>query len=473
MEEPIRRYSKSEKARIAASIAAAVVAAAVFAVYFAKNVGNYGAAELMLPLVSLAAFTAVLIAAMPRFVDTFCGSGEGCSFLLKGGPGDLYERKRVLKTFAAICLFALLLHILTFLLGVLLWSQSPVNSSASLRELIRSAWMKRNTDAGHYLNIAENWYVTEGNDKLLLVFFPMFPALIGRLNVLIHDSFISAMIINAVATSLTAGMTYLTLREGLGENRARAAAFIYLLLPGAIFMNSPMSEPLFMLFTVCGFWFLQKKRFIAAGIFAALAGYTRSLGVILAVAIAVCGTGYIVQLIREKKKWGRLLLKLIAALAISSIGTLEYLYINYSLYGNCLKFLEYQSENWFQKATPFFDTPRYMVHYLKIYAKSGMDGVWSLWIPGLAAIFGSLLLMIGRARKLPSHYTAYYLSYFAVAIGCSWLLSSVRYLSACFPLTAAIAMSCNRKWKTALIFAILAATYVIYMYMYMRRHDIY
>jgi hypothetical protein len=238
-------------------------------------------------------------------------------------------------------------------------------------------------------------------------------------------------------------------------------------------MNSPMSEPLFMLFTVTGFYFIGKKRFIAAGIFTALAGYTRSLGVLLAVPLAVYGAGYIVSLIRTKQKWGKRLALLLAGLAISVLGTLGYLYINYSLYGDCLKFFEFQRANWYQTATPFFDTPRYMLSYMQSFARTGMDGAYSLWLPGLIAVFGSLLLMIRRARKLPAHYTAYFLAYFAAAIGCSWLLSGVRYLCACFPLTAAIAMSCSNKRKTAVLFAVLAVLYIAYAYMYMLRFDVY
>ena len=42
---------------------------------------------------------------------------------------------------------------------------------------------------------------------------------------------------------------------------------------------------------------------------------------------------------------------------------------------------------------------------------------------------------IGRLR--PS-YGAYFLVYFAVAMGCSWLLSGPRYLAVCFPLAFAL-----------------------------------
>lgn len=82
------------------------------------------------------------------------------------------------------------------------------------------------------------------------------------------------------------------------------------MLPGSIFLNSGMTEPLFMLFTVLCFYALQKKKYLAAGIAAACAGFTRSPGVLLAVPLAIEGIGYCVRRARSGKKSVRRLRKL-------------------------------------------------------------------------------------------------------------------------------------------------------------------
>lgn len=427
--------------------------------------------EGIVPFVTLAIFTAIACVFMPKLIALIAGEHEKPCASIK-----IENRKKLALNFMTVCVSALILHILTVIVGALIYYK--VNSYAAgqkfnLLKLIETAWMKGNTDAGHYLGIAKNWYVTEGDPRFHLVFLPMLPALISRLDMLVKNPFWSAQIINAAATSLTAGMTYLTFLPVMGSRRARIGAFAMILLPGLIVMNSPMTEPLFLLFTVCAFYFTARKRYIIAGAFVALAGYTRSVGVLAALPLALVGVGDVVRLIREKKPWLKTALVLLAALLISTLGTLEYLYINYRLYGNCLEFLKLQ-EHWYQYPSPFYDTPRYMLSNLtRAIGEKQLDKAFSLWGAGLFAIAASLVVVLVKAKRLPAHYTAYFLAYFAFSIGVTWLLSATRYLSAAMPVAASAALMCKKKWQAALLFVLLALMYLAYMYMYMKRFDVY
>lgn len=456
-----------DAAVLAVRIAAAVAAGAVFCYYVATNAAKYKWYDFIVPFIALAAFTVLFAAAVPRIINAFTGKGD-MPFI-----GDR-NKVRHIRTFVLICIFALMIHIITGLFGVLVFKMMKASAKTqSILTIWQKAWMKSNTDAGHYINIAENWYAKTGDDEVLIVFLPFFPILIRIFNFVIKNSFYSAQLINTIAVMLTAGMTYLTLDPILGEKRSRAAAFVYLLLPGAIFLNSPMTEPLFMLFSVCAFYTMQKRRFISAGVFVALAGFTRSLGVLLAIPVAVSGLDTVVGLIRGKKRWGGVLAKLLLGLVISTFGTLGYLAVNYSIHGDPLKFFEFQWKHWHQKACFFFDTPRYMLHYLSTSFTDKPENFYSLWLPNLLAIFGSLAIMIPKARKLPAAYTVFFLCYFAVSVGCTWLLSPVRYLCAALPVAAAVGISCDKKWKTALIFTVLSGLYAVYTCFYMARLGIY
>lgn len=461
---------------LAIRIAAIIAAIVGFSLYVVSS--KYKTLDYAVPFVSLSLFVLIFIFSVPKIVDAFIGDGE-LSVLPRSAS------KRVWINFIYICLGALALHIITGLIGTLIFKKiDTYYSSKSFFEIWRASWMKGNTDAGHYLSIAENWYLKEGlsipgykEPHLLIVFLPMFPVLVRALNLIINNSFISAQIINAIATSLASGMVYLTFLPILGSRRSKVGAFASILLPGMIFMNSPMSEPLFLLFTVCAFFFMQRKQFVFSGIFVACAGFTRSLGVIAAVPLAMVGIGHIVRLIRDKKKWGVPLVLLMLGLVISTLGTLSYLYINYSIHGDALKFFDYQASNWHQKASPFFDTPRYLVYYAQMYFNRGdahnLETFYSLSIPSLIAIFGALILMSFKSRRMPAHYIVYFLGYFAVAIGCTWLLSAMRYISAALPVSFAIAHSTSKKWMIPILFVILAALYIANAYMYMRRMAIY
>ena len=445
-------------------IATIIAANAVFIGYVIKNYGKYPWHAFILPMLAIFGFAAVIFVAAPRFAALFTG---GDDFI----PAAPDKPKRVKRTFWAVCLTTLVLHALTYLVGVLIYTYVKNGSFLPVpAQYWQNAWMKSNTDAGHYINIAENWYQATGKDDVLLVFFPMLPVCIRLANFVFHNSFLSAQLINGAAVTLSSGIIYLTLLPVIGNRSSRRAAILSILLPGAIFLNSPMTEPLFILFTACGFYFLGKRKYLAAGIFTALAGFTRSLGVILAIPIALVGIGQFISFLKKKDKFPWLL---IPGLIVSVLGTLGYLYINYKLHGDPLKFFEFQKSNWHQEACPFYDTVRYMFNYFSDSFHNNKSNFISLWLPAYIAIFGSLGLMVSKAKKLPASYTAYFLVYFAVAIGCTWLLSSVRYLTAAFPIIAALGLSCRTRLKTAIIFPVSIVLYILYTVMYMQRLAVY
>lgn len=454
------------KANIPVIVLRAVLIAAalaVFAVYAKNSLAERPFYDLIGPFFALFLFAFVLIAAAPRVIA-----------LLKGE--DEFPRPKsegVMRRLLTVMLAALVLHVFTLVLGMLAYSLMYPGESA--QDVFRNAWMKQNTDAGHYVTIARDWYVSEDPDNLLIVFFPMLPVLIRALNTVFHDGYISAQLINLAVTPLLAGTAYLTFRGPLGERRAVCASFITLLMPGAIFFNSPMTEPLFLLFTFASFLSVQKKRFLLAGVFAALSGFTRSLGVLAAVPLALTGINHVVGLAREKKDVTRTLILLLAGLFVSVFGTLGYLFINWRVHGDPLKFLEYQASNWSQRACPFFDTVRYIInpYLIKSVQELNADNAVVLWGSQLFMIFGALIIMIFAAKKLPAAYTVYFLCYFAVSVGCTWLLSSVRYLSACLPLAAALGLFCDKKAKTAALFSVLGVLYAAYLLAYMARCQVY
>ncbi len=460
---PKKRSTETTVTKLA-QLLVILAAALIYILYAKAHYMKSAWDEFAVSFATLALFTLAVVAAMPKLVSTLFGRSEK----VYGPPKNKWT------VFLLICLGALVLHVITGAVGTAIYHHLKPNAGGGdLYKLWRESWLKSNTDARHYMNIAENWYVNEGDDRLLIVFFPMLPVLIRAFNNVFHDSFISGQVINLIATVLSAGIAYFALIPAVGDKKARYGAFIALLLPGMIFMNSPMSEPLFLLFTFSALLCIEKRRFIPAGILTACAGFTRSLGVLLAVPLAIEGICYTVSLARAKKNWKKELAIVLIALALSTLGTLGYLYINYSVTGDCLKFFEYQKSNWYQSFCPFFDTVRYISRYLQSTIRENNTHMMTLWITSLIMIFGSLIYIIKQRKKLSSAFTFFYLAYFVVACGCTWLLSAVRYLSALLPLTAAIALDLNKKWQAAVCFIVLAVMYLGYTLLYMLRWSVY
>lgn len=441
----------------------------LFTAFYLLHILTYGnldaiSGELM-SSTCLLFFVWVLYESAPGFVKALAGRTSYAGGIRIG------EKNR----FWHVIAIALLIRIGVTLIGMLLFARlNPNFSFSSPFALWQEAWSKGNTDVNHYLNIAENWYVASGNDRLLIVFFPLFPILIRVLNLIIGNSFISAQLINTVLSCLASGMLYKVMRGWFSEQRAFFASILFLLLPGSIFMNSPMTEPLFMLLSCCCFYFAQRRNYLLAGLFAGLAGFTRSIGILLAVPIAVEGITELIHCVREKRKATGKLFMLIGGLVISTFGTLAYLGINKAVTGNAFIFLEYQELNWHQAIGFFFDTPRYMLNQAQYYiVNSDFITLISLAVPTLLVIFASLLIYSAKAKKLPTSLSAYFIAYFVIAIGCTWLLSAVRYMSVAIPLIAAIALIPKSRKGRAVTLSLAAISHLAFVVFYMMRWDLY
>lgn len=444
--------------------AVVLASVAAYGIYIWGKKMNLNFETVFLPALTWAFFSAVLIAAMPKIIRTLCGRTEyprplGCDYS---------------KNFWRVVLIALGIRVVSTIIGMIVFKLINPTFSEDLLSLWRTAWMKENNDGQHYLNIAENWYVNEGNDKLLIVFFPMFPVLIRIFNFVIGNSFVSAQVINTIAECLACGMLFKVFADFMDERRAKFGAIIAVLLPGAVFMNSAMTEPLFILLSACCLYFAGRERFLLAGLFAALSGFTRSVGILLVIPIAMEGIRAIVY---DRKNgyiiWKRILV-VAAALVISTLGTLAYLGINYQVSGNPLIFTVYQKMNWSQGIGLFYDTPRYMFVQLNSWiVQKNWVGVAALWLPSLLVIFGSLALYFKEAKRMPASHTAYFLSYYVITIGCTWLLSAVRYMAAAIPLIGVIGLSCKTKAKTIIIYAAAVLVYLLWIGFYMARTQLY
>ncbi len=308
-------------------------------------------------------------------------------------------------------------------------------------------------DGYHYVDIAQNWYrsVGEIDDIVRLVFLPMYPILIRGAAYLTGHYFISAILISIVSFSLAGCVIYKTARLDMGHDEAMRAVKYVAIVPSMLFFSAPMSDSLFLLLSACCIYFTRRKEYMIAAVFGGLAAFTRSLG--LALIAPVCFE-FIADTIYEVKSGNLVLSRTIMhliSLFIIPLGFCVYLYINYAVSGNPFQYLIYQSEHWGQNLGYFFSTAAYMVQH-SIASFSNGHPYWSygLWWPNLAFIFGSLAVMTAEVKKLRPSYTAYYIAYFVICIGVTWLLSGPRYLGSMFPISFAIAaLTENRKADTA------------------------
>ncbi|MNB86188.1 hypothetical protein D3C75_331250 [compost metagenome] len=348
--------------------------------------------------------------------------------------------------------------------------------TGSLDDYLNQAWHVTGIDAPSYLGIAENGYVTEGDPRFHIVFLPFFPILI-RVAYFFTNNFLAAgYAVSNLCTIALALVAYELAALDMNRKEALRVVKYMFIFPAAFFFLLPMTESLFLLLSLLSIYLIRQKKWLLACLCAALAGFTRSPGVLLAVPIVIELWRGLAETYKSahKKAFKRKLAAAAGCLAIVPLGLLAYLYINYAVYGNALQFSIYQREHWFQRQYLFFDTVRYQMEYAVGKFKEGDSrSLFGLWLPNLLAIFTTLYVMLRSAKKLHPSYTAYMIVYFVFVTGPTWLLSAPRYLAAAFPLAFAVVLLTKDKAKDTAITVLCIAGSLLYLALFVWRYPIY
>ncbi len=354
-----------------------------------------------------------------------------------------------------------------------------------LLRLLEDGWMGfsdamslwTHLDVQHYLNIARDGYIAAGDTSRVveLVFLPGFPLAVRFVALIAGDGLLAGFIVSLLSISGAGVLLYCLARLDMDHGGALRALKYALLLPGAVFFCGPMSESLFLLLCLSCLYLLRRKRWLPACLLGGLAAFTRTPGLVLLVPaafelisdnLAVPRGGWDKNA-AERRVWS------FAALLIIPLGFAAYCVVCWRVSGNPFKFLEYQREHWDQSLGLFFNTASYQTEHLLTRVREGsVPGVTGLWGPNVLCVFGALALMIPGANRLRPSYTAFFLIYYVIAVGPTWLLSAPRYLAAAFPLGLALSSLTEDRRVDSVCTAVLAVLFVLYDYVLVARWQV-
>jgi Gpi18-like mannosyltransferase len=259
------------------------------------------------------------------------------------------------------------------------------------------------------------------------------------------------------------------------RNALRVVKYIFI-FPAAFFFLIPMTESLFLALSLMCIYFVRKKKWLIGCLCGALAAYTRSPGILLAVPVAIefardlLGTYKVL----DRKAWISRLAWTCTCLFTISLGLLAYLYINYEVAGNAFQYSIYQKEHWFQKLYLFFDTVRYQMEYaVRTFLEGDSRNFLGLWLPNLVTIFSALIVMFMAAKKLNPALTAYFIVYFAFVVAPTWLLSAPRYFIVVFPLAFAVVALTEEKAKDVVLTVISLVGSLLYLALFVTGYPVY
>jgi len=121
-----------------------------------------------------------------------------------------------------------------------------------------------------------------------MAFFPMFPLLI-RAGTAVGLSYLAAGVMVGLALgALATAAIWLVARQVLGEGTATTAVVLWSLFPGAFVLSFAYSEGLTVLGAAICLWSLLERKWVLAGLAAAVAGATQPAGLILVLCCTWC-----------------------------------------------------------------------------------------------------------------------------------------------------------------------------------------
>lgn len=245
-------------------------------------------------------------------------------------------------------------------------------------------------DALWYLRLATDGYAAGGPSA---AFFPLYPYLIRIVAWIPGVGPLGAALLvsnGALLASLVV-LHGLTRRE-LGDDpaTARRAIRFLALFPTAFFFLAPYTESVFLLLSLLAFWWARRDRWGLAALAGILAALTRSVGVLLALGLAV-------EAVQQWRDDGRGLGPRLGAAAAVWLGPLSWLLWWEIRFGEFLAPLAAQ-RNWSRAGgTPWETLVDAVGHAWRF------RGYWLLDLVVVALAIAGVLLAVGRIR--PSYLT--------------------------------------------------------------------
>jgi hypothetical protein len=308
-------------------------------------------------------------------------------------------------------------------------------------------------DAPHYLDLATWGYMAvdpgvsptygqTGDMDLMIVFYPLLPAAIALVRVVVGD-LLAPILVSTVALAAAVLLLYRVVATELGEVIARRAVVFLLIFPTAYVLHIGYTESLFLALACAAFLAARRRLWGRAGLAGALAALTRVNGLVLIPSLAAdAWTEWRTEL-RWRAAWGWI--------GLVALGFGGYLLLNQVVYGQPFAFLEIQRDHWSKAlAWPWEGIAG-------VVSRLGGDSAEDIAILGVAELAAIGLGLVGTMVALLRFRTSW-----AVWMGGNWLLfvstafvlSVPRYVLVMFPLFAWFAILAERRWLGVAIGAV-------------------
>jgi Gpi18-like mannosyltransferase len=292
-------------------------------------------------------------------------------------------------------------------------------------------------DSGWYMNIIQYGYLWDPERMSNVAFFPLYPALMKMIGLLLGERFfLAGEIISLISITIGLILLHALVQNEFNKQVAKRAVMYVLLFPMSFFFASVYTESLFFMVAVAACWFARNQRWALAGIMGALATATRFIGIFLVIAL-------VVEYLHQKKWAWRAIKPDIAWITLGFTGILTYTGYLWIKFGNPLIFIQTQDQ--FQRT---FEWPWItMFTYASYLTNLNLitETQYLHWLIDLGFLTFFTIVIIASWKQLRPSYQVFALSGILIPIFSGTLLSTPRYMIALFPLFIALAIVGNHR----------------------------
>ncbi|MFD9393389.1 hypothetical protein ACFWBB_22495 [Streptomyces sp. NPDC060000] len=318
-------------------------------------------------------------------------------------------------------------------------------------------------DGWWYLQVAEKGYDPRPLEQLApgglftvkqnsVAFFPLYPGLIrGVSETTGLGLYGSGMLVSVVASFVAAAGVYAVIAMLAGVRAGTIAAGLWAVVPGAGVEWALYSESLFVAIASWCCYCVMKRRWVAAGLLAFVAGLNRPTSAAL---IGAVGLAAIVTLARRESRREHGVSGPLYAMFAAPLGLLTYVtWVGLSM-GDLTAYFTLQREGW----AHYFDFGSYTFDVLADTAVGRHDYLFAFSVPDLLGVQLVLalpfLIALMLRRKPPLVLVAYTLASVITVLGTQQMFGNTgRYLLPVFPLLLAPAAALSRlKWPSLAVF---------------------
>lgn len=330
-------------------------------------------------------------------------------------------------------------------------------------------------EAARYISLVNQGYGVETpgtpGQFLNLIYEPFYAYIIRLVSPFYKSSIRAAFFVSNLSAIIGGALLYLLALHDADRRTARRAIRYYSFLPPAFLLCCTIPASTFFALTLACLLAMRKKHFPLASLFGALAAFTETAGLALAVPLLMEYLGDLNGELRvvQQKDWRFYTRRTLEGLSILLIPLTfgAYLLINKSVSGSAFAFLEYYSQVFGSPFALFYRVGgSAMDSLIEAYRTYDTASLYGVWIPNVLALGLSLGILLGAQKKLRPAYVGYFMAYLLLCASRLNQLALPRMLYCCFPVLAGVTKLTSNRYVDIAVTILSLGGLAVYLGMY-------